>query len=116
MSFASQSTQQKLPFAYDEVFADLTAALAELRVHVEEADRSVGRITASTDRSLLSWGENITVTVERLGEKSSRVSITSSLKVSLNVGGADRHQRNFNDIIAALSRRLFSRSVDLAPQ
>ena len=106
MSFASQATQQKFPFAYDDVFDGLTQVLPALGMSVKEADKVIGRITASTGMSLFSWGENLSLVVERTDESSSLVSIESGLKVGINAGGAHRHQKNFNNIISALSKRV----------
>ena len=84
----------------------------------------IGRITVSASMSLLSFGENIVITVESIDNKSSIVGIESALKVGVNAAGASRHQKNFNYIISSLSRNLqekytqpviTSKIIDLLP-
>jgi hypothetical protein len=106
MSFASQATQQKFPFSYDAVFEGLTLVLPTLGMKVKEADKLIGRINASAGMSQFSWGENLSLIVEKLDESSCVVGIESALKIGINVAGAHRHQKNFNNIISALSKRL----------
>lgn len=53
----------------------------------------------------MSWGENVTVVVEKTGE-TAVVRLASSLKVGLNVSGTHRHHKNFEKIIARLSTHL----------
>ena len=104
VSFASQATQQKFPFPYDDVFNGLAQVLPALGMNVKEADKVIGRINASTGMSLFSWGENLSLIVEKVDESSCVVGIESGLKVSINAAGAHRHQKNFNNIISALSK------------
>ena len=68
----------------------------------------IGRITASAGSSWFSWGENITIVVERIDAATTRIAIDSSLKVGINLAGAHRHIKNFEKIIAALSSHLQS--------
>lgn len=111
MSFASQSTQQKFPFSYDHVFDGLTHVLPVLGIKVKEADKMIGRISASTGMSMFSFGENLSLVVEKLDEASCAVGIESGMKLGANIGGAHRHQKNFNNIISALSKHLQAKSA-----
>jgi hypothetical protein len=106
VSSISQATRQRFPFTYENVFDGLRQVLPQLGLKVKEADGLIGRITASTGMSLLSWGENLTLVVERIDDGSSLVMIESALKVGVDGGGGHRHQRNFNKIISALSQHL----------
>ena len=106
MSFASQGTQQKLPFSYDVVFDGVVAVMPTIGFSLKSQDRVIGRITASTGMSLFSWGENLTIVVEKIDDKSTLVAIESALKVGINVAGAHRHAKNFNKLIEALSSHL----------
>lgn len=110
MSFTSQATQQKLPFSYDDVFDGLVAVIPSVGLKPKSQDRVIGRITASTGMSLFSWGENITIVVEKIDDSNTLVGIESALKVGINVAGAHRHAKNFNRLIEALSLHLQSRS------
>lgn len=106
MGFASQSTQQKFPFPYEKVFDGLLVAIPSCGMSVKSSDKVIGRITASAGISLLSWGENVAIRVEKIDDSSTLVSIESSLKLGMNVAGAHRHQKNFDKIIAELSTHL----------
>ncbi len=109
MSFASQGTQQKVPFPYDDVFDGVVAVIPTIGFRLKSQDRVIGRITASTGMSLFSWGENLTIVVEKLNDSSTLVAIESALKVGINVAGAHRHGKNFNRLIEALSSYLQTR-------
>jgi len=56
--------------------------------------------------SLFSWGESLTIVIDKVDENSTIIGIESALKVGLNLAGVHRHQQNFNKIIAALSQNL----------
>lgn len=112
MSFASQTTQQKFPFNYDDVFDVLTMSIQNAGMTVNSKDKIIGRITASAGMSLFSWGENLTIIVEKIDDNSTIVGIESSLKFGANLTGAHRHQNNFNKIIATLSKNLQMRKTD----
>ena len=106
MSIASQATQQKFPFDYASVFNGLIEVIPQVGLQLKSHDNIIGRITASAGMSLFSWGENLTVIIEKIDDKNTLVAIESALKLGANLAGAHRHQKNFNAIIEALSRRL----------
>ncbi len=106
MSFASQATQQKFPFPYEDVFNGLTQVLPAIGMNVKETDKVIGRINASTGMSMFSWGENLSLIVDKIDESSCVVGIESDLKMGMNLAGAHRHHKNFNKIISALSKHL----------
>lgn len=106
MSIASQSTHQKLPFSYETVFDGLLRAIPNAGMSVKSKDKLIGRITASAGMSLFSWGENLTITVEKIDENTTVIGIESALKVGINIAGTHRHQQNFEKIISILSQNL----------
>ena len=106
MSIASQATQQKFPFNHDQVFDGLVRVIPQTGLSLKSEDKVIGRITASAGMSLFSWGENLTIIIEKVDEKSTLVAIESSLKLGANITGAHRHQKNFEKIIEALSAHL----------
>jgi flavin reductase (DIM6/NTAB) family NADH-FMN oxidoreductase RutF len=106
VNLASQQTQQRFPFPYDDVFSGLVAVLPEVGMTVKSQDKVIGRVTASAGMSLFSWGESIAIVVQPLDDKATIVGIESSLKFGANVAGAHRHQKNFESIIAKLSAHL----------
>ncbi len=111
MSFGSQSTQQKFPFSFDDVFDGVVAVIPKIGFTLKSQDRVIGRIVASAGMSLFSWGENLTIVVEKLDDSRTLVAIESTLKVGMNVAGAHRHAKNFNRLIEALSSWLQNRGV-----
>jgi hypothetical protein len=110
MSIASQATQQKFPFSYEAVFDGLAKVIPSVGMSLKSQDKVIGRLTASAGMSLFSWGENMTIVVEKIDENSTMIGIESALKVGINLAGAHRHQKNFNKIIAALSQHLQRKS------
>lgn len=103
MSSSSQSTHQKFPFDYDSVFAALIISLPKNGFNLDSQDQVIGRITASTGMSIFSWGENLTILIEKVDEKSTLVTFESSMKMGRNVAGSHRHAYNFEKIIKAVS-------------
>ena len=103
MSISSQNTQQKFPFAYDDVFDGVVASLPQAGFSLKSKDRVIGRITASTGMSIFSWGENLTIIVEKIDDKSTLVAIESAMKIGINVAGVHRHAYNFEKLIHAVS-------------
>jgi hypothetical protein len=79
-------------------------------MEIENQDMVIGRISVSTAMSLLSWGENLVIVVEKLDESSTVVKIDSSLSIAGNLAGAHRHQKNFETIIQGLSKLLRRKS------
>ena len=106
MSIANQSTQQKFPYGYDEVFEAVVEAISEVDFNLKSQDKTIGRITASTGMSLFSWGENLTIVVERDGSNNTVVAIDSAMKLGTNVAGLQRHVKNFDQLIQAVSAKL----------
>ena len=91
MNFANQATEQKLPFPHDNVFDGLMETLPKSGFTVKSSDKLIGRIVFSTGWSLFSWGENLTIVLEKVDEQTTNVRIQSALKVGLNIAGAHRH-------------------------
>ena len=107
MITSSQATQQKLPFPYDDVFDGICEVIPKLGFKLKSSDKVIGRVSASTGMSLFSYGENLTITVEKLDE-GTLVGIESALKVGLNFAGTHRHSKNFDKLIESLSKHLQS--------
>ncbi|HEY5159458.1 MAG TPA: hypothetical protein VII83_00155 [Gaiellaceae bacterium] len=106
MSFVRKDTQQKFPFSYDDVFSGILSVSPTIGFKVKSEDRVIGRITAKTDASTFSWGENLTFVVEKIDDLTTQVSMTSALKVGANFAGAHRHVKNFEKLFEALSAHL----------
>ncbi|CNI05446.1 hypothetical protein [Yersinia pekkanenii] len=106
MGFASQSTQQQFPYNADFVFDVLEKAVENVGMSIKESDRSLRRATVSVGMSLFSWGENVSISVNKIDDESSVVAMDSSLKFGASVAGSHKHQKNFDKIIYSLSNVL----------
>ena len=99
MSLSSESTQQEFPFPYDDLFDGLVSVIPQAGFKLKSQDKVIGRITASAGASLLSWGENLEIVVERIDDRTTVMGIGSGLKVGLNLTGAHHHAKNFEKLI-----------------
>jgi hypothetical protein len=106
MSLTSQQCTQAFPYNYDQVYDGVLKVLETNDFKVKDKDKRIGRIIASSGMSLFSWGENLSLCVEKVSDQETRLGIDSSLKVGINVGGAHRHHKNFTKIVMGLSRYL----------
>jgi hypothetical protein len=109
MSFESGGGQ-RFPYSYDQVFSGLLRILPDNGFKVRSHDEDVGRIECSSGMSLLSWGENISMSVEEIDPYSTRLNINSGLKVQGTrqaiITGEGRNAKNVSLIISALSNYL----------
>ena len=103
MSLASQSTQQKMPYPVGVVYEKLLEAIHRVGMSIKQKDEMLKRVSVSTGMSMFSWGENVSIVVNDIDDKTSVVSIDSSLKLGVNLAGAHKHQKNFDKIIYSLS-------------
>jgi len=106
MGAASQTFEHKVSLPFETAFELTKRALSRAGIAVVAFDPLAGKIIATSEASLFSWGENITAFVEEIDEANSLLKIESALKVSFNIGGARRHKKNFDDIIRALNSLL----------
>ena len=109
MSFESGGGQ-RFPYSYDQVFSGLLRVLPYEGFKVKSQDKDVGRIECSSGMSFLSWGENISMSVEEIDPYSTRLNINSGLKLQGTrqafITGEGRNAKNVRLIISALSNYL----------
>jgi hypothetical protein len=102
MSFESGGGQ-KFPYTYDQVFTGLLHVLPRNGFSIKQQDKNLGRISVSSGMSMMSWGENIAISVEDVDGFSTRVEIHSGLKLQGNRNalftGEGKNQKNVNTII-----------------
>lgn len=108
MSIASQTTMQNFPFRYEEVFDGLIKILPALNMNIKSQDTVIGRITVVSTASAFSWGEHITLILEKVSDTSTSLRIESSLRFGGSLAGSHKHQNNFDYIISTLSQHLSS--------
>jgi hypothetical protein len=87
MGIGDAITQQHFPFTYEQVFNAINAVLPEIGYSIRSQDRLIGRITASAGMSAFSFGENITIQVQKTDDASSTIVVQSNLKVGVNLAG-----------------------------
>ena len=106
MGIASQSTHQQFPFPQIVVFRAAQHMLPRAGMTITSSDEMLGRIWAKTGMSAFSWGENISLLIEAVDEKSCVMSLDSDLKVGINITAAGKHRQNFQKIIYQVSQCL----------
>jgi hypothetical protein len=114
MSLNVSETKQSFPFAYEPVFDGLVAILGPAGFTIASQDRVIGRIVASAGMSGFSWGENVTIQIERRGEATTALLIQSNLKVGFNVTATGKNAKNAERLIGALSNYLQTGGRDVA--
>jgi hypothetical protein len=101
---------QRFRYTYEQVFAGLLKILPQNGFTVKSQDKNIGRIECSSGMSLLSWGENISISIEEIDAYSARVEIHSGLKLQGTrqaiFTGEGRNARNVSVIVSALSNYL----------
>lgn len=111
---------QRFPYGYDQVFSGLLRVLPENNFKVKSHDKDIGRIECSSGMSLLSWGENISISVEEIDPYSTRLNIHSGLKVQGTrqaiITGESKNAKNVSSIIAALTNYLKTQKKPERPQ
>jgi hypothetical protein len=101
---------QRFPYSYDQVFSGLLRVLPENGFKVKSDDKDIGRIECSSGMSMLSWGENLSITVEEIDPCSARVDIHSGLKLQGTrqalFTGEGKNAKNVSLIVSALTSYL----------
>jgi len=109
MSFESGGGQ-RFPYTYSQVFEGLLRTLPNNGFKIKSHDKDVGRIECSSGMSLLSWGENVAISVEEIDPYSTRVAIGSGLKLQGTrqaiITGEGKNAKNISLIVSALSAYL----------
>ena len=113
VSIANQETRQRFPFRQDQVFNGLLVVLPRLGFTIESQDPALRRITAKSGMSAWSWGEQLAFVVDATDKANCVLTIESRLRLGINVTGAHRHQKNFDQILSSLSGHLSSAPVTL---
>jgi hypothetical protein len=114
MSMNVAETKQVFPYPQEQVFDALLAVLGPAGFEVKTKDRAIGRITASAGMSAFSWGEDLVVQVVRRDEMSSELSVSSHLKVGMNLAATAKNAKNAERIIGAVSNYLQGGGRDVA--
>lgn len=65
---------------YEKIFEAIKNALLDNKFIIKSSDKGNGQINASAKMSILSWGENINISIIKVENKKTRVSIYSGTK------------------------------------
>jgi len=109
MGFLDHEGGAEFPYHIEEVFDALMEAAKNLGMKVDQADKASGHILLKEGVSLMSWGENIPISLSRVTPARTRVSMVSTPKTGLLFGGAfdlGKNRRNIEGILAELAKVL----------
>jgi hypothetical protein len=121
MSSATNSGDAEFPFDKQTVFGALLRAIPRVDgMSVHSSDPLSGRILAKAGMSLMSWGENIPITVSEPSPNRTVVRISSSAKTGISSAGFmdddgffasgdftfGKHRKNVDRIFSELSAEL----------
>lgn len=90
--------------SYSDMLIACKKAIQDVGFVLDDIDEGAGKIKAYTKTSILSWGEDITVTIEDIGYERIKVSVVSELKAQLM--GWWVNERNEKAFIRTLSINL----------
>jgi hypothetical protein len=101
---------QRFPYTHEQVFTGLLKVLPQNGFKIKSQDNNIGRIECSSGASLLSCGENISISIEEIDPYTTRVEIHSGLKLQGTRQAIftreGRNAKNVSVIISALSNYL----------
>jgi Uncharacterised protein family UPF0547 len=105
VAFLDHEGGAEFPYKRDQVFDALLQAIPTVSgMKVDKHDRSSGIIAAKAGVSLMSWGERIPISVAETAPGRTRVSITSTPKTGVLMGGAfdlGKNRRNIEKVLFA---------------
>jgi hypothetical protein len=110
MAFLDHEGGAEFPYSREDVLDALIKAIPTISgLKVQSADKLTGRVLVKAGVSLMSWGENIPISVLEMAPGRTRVSITSTPKTGALFGGAfdlGKNRKNIEQILDSLSRIL----------
>jgi hypothetical protein len=112
MGLVDHNGEAEFPVNKDIVFDAMCIAIPTIKgLSIASADKFLGRIMVKGGVSLASWGENVPIQLIEINENKTRVSITSSPKTGIMLGGANdmgKNRKNIERILSATSQVLQS--------
>lgn len=110
MSLVDHSQSFQVPFSEKDTFSALKTAVGKLQgFSVDKIDDTLKIVSLKAGVSMFSWGENVTVSVERKQPGETTVTVLSTPKTGLMFGGAmdmGKNRKNISAISEALSAEL----------
>jgi hypothetical protein len=118
MAFLDHEGGAEFPYSREDVFQAFLEAIPQVAgMKVDSADKMSGRIMAKAGVSLMSWGENIPITLLEVSPGRTRVTVISTPKTGVMFGGAfdlGKNRRNIEHILGTVST-ILSRKPPAAP-
>jgi hypothetical protein len=87
------------------VFAHVLKVLPEEGFAIKQIDEIICRVIASTGLSMFSFGENIFISLKRVDDENTVMSIESKLKI-FSLSGIPRNRKNIETIIFAVRKSI----------
>jgi hypothetical protein len=109
MAFLDHQGGADFPYPREQVFDALLQVIPTVGMKVDRHDRATGLISAKAGVSLMSWGENIPISITETAPGRSRVAITSTPKTGVLFGGAfdlGKNRGNIEKILFEAARVL----------
>lgn len=106
---STNNSQSNVPYSPDDAYAALCSAALQLQreknYSLKASDDITRRVVMKTGISLVSWGENITISIIAEPNGTSSISISSGTKTGtpLDFG---KNNKNINEIMDAFSKQL----------
>ena len=114
MGFLDSKGGAEFPYHKDDVFDAIVRSISTINgLKIDKADKSSGHIFVKAGVSLMSWRENIPMSLAEESFGHTRVSITSTPKTGVIFGGAldfGKKRRNIEHILEATSKILSLKS------
>ncbi len=112
MGFLDHEGGAEFLYHRDDVFEALVQAIPTIAgFNIDKANKLGGHILVKVGVSLMSWGENIPISIEEVSHGRTRVKITSTPKTGILFGGAfdlGKNRNNIERILEATSKILSS--------
>jgi len=105
MAFTSRKSEI-FPYPFDRAFNAVCAICKEFDWNIRESDLKSGHITAMVFTSTLSWGEEVSIDLNRVGEKETSVCVKS--KSSGSIFSPIKNRMNIKKLFEELERSLKS--------
>jgi hypothetical protein len=119
LGFLDHKGGAEYPYFKEDVFNALIQAANKIKgMKIEKVDRLSGHILVKAGVSMMSWGENIPISVVEIAYGRTRVEVISTPKTGIAFGGAfdfGKNRGNIEKILEATSREL-SKYPPVPPQ
>lgn len=110
MSLVDHTQAVIIDYNWEKVFYAIEKAIPNIKgMKIDKINKITKTITLKAGVSMFSWGENLTVSLNPLEEEKTSVSIISTPKTGVMLGGAfdlGKNRKNINLILEEMSKYL----------